>query len=332
MKKLLGAVAVVSLLATGAASAADVPAAAPMVTKSGWAPVNAWDGAYVSGALGLIRQHADINQNVSSAFNQTTIGDPLLGAGAVTTNIMTNTLSGTGDGRDNGIEAVFSVGYNFVFSSWLIGAQMDASWNRNKDVVTRMLGTNTNTGSQVVNSNVIVPGSHSTLATGVIDFSLQKNWTVSELARIGYFVTPKTLVYGGLGWSVSGFDLINNFGFVTSTSGCAAGAGADPSGGAAVGTCTFTMNGFTWTAGVEQDFGGWRGFLQFKSINYRAKDVTILGQNNGVSSRTGIDTFVPITVTTVQGMTDVRHVSASTLELNAGITIPLGVAFNRWRP
>jgi hypothetical protein len=88
MKKLLGAVAVVSLLATGAASAADVPVAAPMVTKSGWAPVNAWDGAYVSGALGLIRQHADINQNVSSAFNQTTIGDPLLGAGAVTTNIM----------------------------------------------------------------------------------------------------------------------------------------------------------------------------------------------------------------------------------------------------
>ena len=63
-----------------------------------------------------------------------------------------------------------------------------------------------------------------------------------------------------------------------------------------------------------------------------AKDVTILGQNNGVSSRTGIDTFVPITVTTVQGMTDVRHVSASTLELNASITIPLGVAFNRWRP
>jgi hypothetical protein len=330
MKNLFAAVAVVSLLAVRAAGAAD-QAPSPMVTKSGWASVNAWDGAYVSGALGLIWEHANINQSMSSVFNQTTIGDPFSGPGAVTTNIITSTLSGTANGRDRGIEAVFSVGYNFVFSSWLIGAQLDASWNRNKDVVTRMLGTNTNTNSQVVNSNVIVPGSQSTLATGVIDFSLQKNWTVSELARIGYFVTPKTLVYGGLGWSVSGFDLINNFGFVTSTSGCAAGAGADPSGGAAAGTCTFTMNGFTWTAGIEQDFGGWRGFLQFKGINYRAKDVIILGQNNGASSTNRIDTFVPITVSTVQGVTDVRHVSASTLELNAGITIPLGVAFNHWR-
>ncbi len=262
-------------------------------------------------------------------FNQTTT--TLLGG--TTTSIDTFNLSGTAEGRDRGIEAVFSVGYNFVFNSWLIGAQMDASWNRHKDVVTRMLGTQTNTSSSLVTSDVFPTRSSSTLATGVIDFNLQKNWTVSELARIGYFVTPKTLVYGGLGWSVSGFDLVSNFDNNALTGGCAATTAAGiPGDLQAAGSCTFTLNGFTWTAGVEQDFGGWRGFLQFKGINYRAKDIIILGQNNGTTSTSGINGAVPFTVTSVQGFTDVRHVSAHTLELNAGITIPLGVAFNHWRP
>jgi hypothetical protein len=248
--------------------------------------------------------------------------------GSVTTTIETSTLSGTAEGRDRGIQAVFSVGYNAVFNSWLFGVQTDASWNRKKDVVTRMQGTNTNTNSTLFNSNFFTPFSQSTLATGVIDFSLQKNWTVSELARIGYFVTPKTLVYGGLGWSVSGFDLYNNFGSLTA--GCAS-LGEMPVVNS-VGVCTFTMSGFTWSAGLEQDFGGWRGFLQFKGINYAAKDVIVLGQNNGNSSTSGINGTVPFTSTTVTGYTDVRRVSAHTLEFNAGITVPLGVAFNHWRP
>jgi opacity protein-like surface antigen len=191
-----------------------------------------------------------------------------------------------------------------------------------------MLGTQTNTSSSLFTSDVFPNTSRSTLATGVIDFNLQKNWTVSEVARIGYFVTPKTLVYGGLGWSVSGFDLVDNFDPNAVTGGCAAPRNAIPGDLVASGSCTFTLNGFTWTAGVEQDFGGWRGFLQFKGVNYRGKDVIILGQNNGSSTTTG--TFG--TTTVVQGFTDVRHVSASTLEFNAGITIPLGVAFNHWRP
>jgi len=321
MKKLFGAVAVVWLLAAAAGSAAaqGVP---PTGARSGWVPINAWDGAYISGALGLVWQRGTINQSVSALDSTTVLGAG--GPGTVIFDQTTNTLSGTAEGRDRGIEAVFSVGYNAVFNSWLIGAQTDASWNRKSDVVTRMLGTDTNTMSRL-----FTPGlSNSTLATGVIDFNLQKNWTVSELARIGYFVTPKTLVYGGLGWSVSGFDLINNFG--TQTAGCAAIAELMIVNG--VGVCTFTMSGFTWTAGVEQDFGGWRGFLQFKGINYRAKDVIILGQNNGTSSTTGTNGGFNFTQTTVTGYTDVRHVSATSLEFNAGITIPLGVAFNHLRP
>jgi hypothetical protein len=289
-------------------------------------PAQEAGGRRVSGALGLVWQRGTVNESVSALDSTTTLGAN--GPGTVTMDTTTNTLSGTAEGRDRGIQAVFSVGYNVVFSSWLIGAQTDASWNRKKDVVTRMLGTNSNTSSEVFNSNVFTPFSQSTLATGVIDFNLQKNWTVSELARIGYFATPKTLVYGGLGWSVSGFDLINNFG--SQTAGCAAIAEEMIVNG--VGVCTFTMSGFTWSAGVEQDFGGWRGFLQFKGINYRGKDVTILGQNNGTSSQTGTNGAFNFTQTTVTGYTDVRHVSATSLEFNAGITIPLGVAFNHWRP
>jgi hypothetical protein len=115
------------LLAAGAGSAAaqGVP---PAGARSGWAPVNASDGAYVSGALGLVWQRGTVNESVSALDSTTTLGAN--GPGTVTMDTTTNTLSGTAEGRDRGIQAVFSVGYNVVFSSWLIGAQTDASWNR----------------------------------------------------------------------------------------------------------------------------------------------------------------------------------------------------------
>ena len=230
-------------------------------------------------------------------------------------------LSGSAEGRDRGLQAVFSVGYNVVFGSWLIGAQMDASWNRNKDVVTRLQGTNFFQRSNLATFSVPqFNNSTQSSNAGVEDYNLVKNWTGSLLARGGYFVTPRTLVYGGLGWSVSGFDLVNNFNDNALTGGCAAG-----------GPCTFTLKGFTWTAGLEQDFGGWRGFLQVKGVSYRGKDVTVLGPNNGSFTSTVTTPGATGTVTGTQGSTDVRHVSASTLEFNAGVTIPLGVAFNFWR-
>ena len=230
------------------------------------------------------------------------------------------------------------MGYNVVFNSWLIGAQMDASWNRKKDVVTRLQGANFFQQSSVTSSSD--PGdNYSAQASnaGVEDYNLVKNWTVSELARIGYFVTPRTLVYTGLGWSVSGFDLVNNFSDVALTGGCAAASGVREVVGLAVrggggGPCTFTLSGFTWTAGVEQDFGGWRGFLQFKGVNYRSKDVVVFGQNNGSFSSTTTSFLGTSTTNGTQGSTDIRRVTAHTLEFNAGITIPLGIAFNHWRP
>ena len=69
---------------------------------------------------------------------------------------------------------------------------------------------------------------------------------------IGYRVTPDWLVYGLVGWSWGGFEWD-------------------------IGAVPFTLNGFTYGAGVEKDFG-WSlcAFVQYKGISYGSKGDRLL--------------------------------------------------------
>jgi opacity protein-like surface antigen len=181
----------------------------------------------------------------------------------------------------------FTTGYNFVWSSWLAGIQSDVSLNRNN---IRMRGGNQSvTSSTSINTFTSVSS-----ASNIVSSNLENKWTISEMVRLGYLVTPDLLVYGLVGWSWADFEW--NPGFTVTP---------------------FTMNGFTWGAGVEKDFGWLRAFLQYKGISYRNKDVDFSAPS---SSQTTSSVFA-FSTNTADSI--VRRFSGDVQQVTAGITIPL---------
>src|SRR5262249_21386022 len=153
----------------------------------------------------------------------------------------------------------FTMGYNVVLSYLLLGVQSEVSWNLSN---TRLLGVTSNTANSATTvpsplPPFLVPGtfsssSNATSTAGALETNLRNNWTISEMARIGFLI-DRALLYGLIGWSMGGFDL-----------------GDTP-------VRPFTLNGLTYGGGVEYDFGWLRAFLQFKGIDYRDKDLIAPG-------------------------------------------------------
>jgi len=79
----------------------------------------------------------------------------------------------------------------------------------------------------------------------------------------------------------------------------------------------YTLNGITWGAGVEKDFGWLRAFIQYKGIDFGSKSVKlpVASSQFGVN---GADVFNFQTTGS-----DVRRLSAIAQEITAGVTIPI---------
>ena len=176
-------------------------------------------------------------------------------------------------GKDIGAVFTFGMGYNVTWGRWLAGIQSEVSYNK---TLINATGSATSTSTN--------PGGFNTF-TQDVRADIERNWTISEMARIGYLVAPDWLVYGLVGWSWSGFDFRGDTGN---------GAVALP----------FTLSGVTWGAGVEKDFGWMRAFVQYKGIDFGSKDVSL----PSFSSTTFINGGVVQTFQT--SGTDVRRLSA----------------------
>jgi hypothetical protein len=135
-----------------------------------------------------------------------------------------------------------------LYSGWLIGIQSEVSRNLSN---TRLTGTAASAGRSTTTTTGTLFGAGFTTSasTGVFETNLRNEWTVSEMAKIGFLANRDWLVYGLVGWSVAGFDL-----------------GDNP-------VRPFTLDGITYGAGVERDFGWLRAFVQFKAIDYWSKDI-----------------------------------------------------------
>ena len=250
------------------------------------------------GSLGQSRN--DPLVNISQSFSNGALTSASVETG-------TNTVSGNASGNGAGAVFTFSGGYNVVlWNSWLFGVQPEASWNLSK---TRLTGTTTNIFTNTITTTFPPPaGAPSTSTssnTGSDEHTLQNDWTISALARIGYLVNQDWLVYGLVGWSWGGFDL--------------------DTGSAALGSQVFVMNGFTYGGGVEKNFGWLRAFIQVKAIDYghaniSTSDAFTSSQTNGAGTP-----FVNTFSQTTSGSFN-RSISANTVALTGGVTIPL------WHP
>jgi opacity protein-like surface antigen len=301
MKKLFFASVVLAVInAGGSALAADIPLKAPAPA----APyVPRWDGLYASFSAGGTWTKAEQtfreNSTDESVFEQFDPAGALEARGIST---QTGSRDESVSGKGGGAVFTFAMGYNVVWSSWLVGIQSEVSLNRNN---IRLAGTQ-DSRSRAINQTVfpiVSPPSFDDF-TNVFDikFNLENKWTISEMARFGFLPTPDLLVYGLVGWSWGGFEAFQ-------------------------GDIPFTLNGFTWGVGVEKDFGWLRAFVQYKGIRYKGKDVDVSNPGFNQSRSTNEDGSVRI-FTTTNTDAATRRFSADVAEVTAGVTIPIN--FRRW--
>jgi len=298
---LLSTVALVAGISTQSASAADLALKAPVAPAFA---VSRWDGAFVSFSAGGTWTRADerFSDSGSSVFNETDTD-----VGFLRTTTQTGQFSGsdsqqsTNNNRTGGAVFTFTTGYNFVWGSWLVGYQSEVSLNRNN---IRLEGTGSNSSSSTSQTTTTIGGTVfpgtpfvSTNANNFATFSeLDHKWTISEMARIGFLLRPDLSLYGLGGWSWAGFKFSDQ-------------------------DVSFTMNGPTWGVGLEKDFGWLRGFVQYKGVHYRDKDVNVSTPSNSANTFTQ-GTFNSTQTNTIAD-TATRTFSANYAEFTGGIIIPL---------
>ena len=186
----------------GSDPSAVVTPVVPLITK-GPAPVawpTSWTGLYGGVSFGAASLHATTSTLTHSVTNETNT------FGAITQTVAT-IADGlrTGSGRDWGGLADIYLGYNVrLGSNWILGAQVEGTVANNQATID---------ASQVSLSNRATtntpPGTTSTvstLSTATSTTALAERWAVSVLARAGWLIDPRDLVYVIGGYTYGGFE------------------------------------------------------------------------------------------------------------------------------
>lgn len=171
-KSALGLVAVGALLAAPA-MAADLrmPLKAPPVPMT---PVFSWSGCYIGADVGgaWARENADNNNpTILAGVDQAADSVALKGSSII------------GGGL---------IGCNVQFNSWVVGIEGDWSGTHLSDTQ--------------VGPNLFLNGTP--IGSGSVSFSRTVDWLASIRGRLGYTVTPNTLLYvtGGGAWAKTDFS------------------------------------------------------------------------------------------------------------------------------
>jgi len=177
-KLLLFAVAAASLMVGGAASAADVrmPVTAQPAAQPPAPPPLSWTGFYLGADIGGLW-----TRSVSGQWDPPPSG-PTLGVLPITGSLNTSALVGGVHG-----------GYNWQFAPvFVAGIEGDWSWT-----------TANTTFIQSWVSTITGPRPAALTHMNIVD-----NWLASIRGRIGYLITPVTLVYftGGGAWGQVGYN------------------------------------------------------------------------------------------------------------------------------
>jgi opacity protein-like surface antigen len=189
------------LVFTGVGSAASAAPPAP----------SQWDGFYASVSAGAAWLHGDTTQTfgLNNATSITDFNGFNLSGGATNSQTTTSAENDftSASGRNPGAVFTFTMGYNAVWNRYLAGIQSEVSYNQGG---TRMVGTFTDRFASTTVTTVptgVPPGNAGSVNSGAIEIQLTSRWTISEMARLGYLVTSDCLLYGLVGWSMSGFEL-----------------------------------------------------------------------------------------------------------------------------
>jgi outer membrane immunogenic protein len=205
MKKLiLGSVALAAMI-TDPAMAADMPVRAPSVYRAP-APAWSWTGFYVGGEVGA--KWLDDRWTATSLFDG---GGPLTGSPALPIDASSPRHYDITGARVGGY-----VGYNWQFDSkWVAGIEADAAWAHASSTQAGFPGC-TIASTCVVGAFATPNG----LPFGGDTTRVTMNWDASVRGRLGYLVTPDTLIYGTGGVAFQNIEAFGQCGSLISSALC----------------------------------------------------------------------------------------------------------------
>jgi outer membrane immunogenic protein len=241
MKKLtFGSIAIATLLATGSALAADIPAPAykapPVIV-----PLFSWTGFYIGGDIGGRWDNARWETTCqSTGFFGTCTNFPDRFANNNPQNFNSSSLKGGG-----------YAGYNWqVNQQWVVGVEGDAQWANN---------TKTNAG---------IPGLESPTVVGAPDGDssrIRQTWDASFRGRVGLLIAPTVMLFGTGGVAFTHIEQSASCGgslFPVGWCGLAANLGR---------TDTAKTDRVGWTAGAGIEGVVWQNWLaraEYRYANY----------------------------------------------------------------
>jgi outer membrane immunogenic protein len=235
------------------ASAADlrtpvVKAPPPVVV-----PAFSWTGFYIGGHVGGKRGKADFGERFDVLFP----GFATLGLPAIAPIVIVPSRFGTipaASGANTGFVGGGQIGYNWQISSFLIGFEADASWNRVRPSV---------------NVTVIDPFAFQTL-TG--SYTAQIDWTASLRARLGA-TFDRVLLYATGGVAFAGGRFNSSFTLNNPVPGIVF---PIPSSGTNTASSDFSRIGWTIGGGLEWAIDrNWSIAGEYRYSDYGTKSVTL---------------------------------------------------------
>ena len=286
---------------TNSTSPYVTPTAGPVYPLAAKAPLAVrafdWSGPYAGFSLGL----GFLNANTTTTGTFTSVDRDLPSPPGLTTTNTTNTIASGKVRHETGALADLYIGYNFrPAAGWVSGVQLEGSLGRffarfNESGASNSTNVRSDSGLTNISS-----------ATFTQKDSLNITFMVSALARLGFLVTPRDLVYGLAGWSYAGFNTtLPNV--------------EDPS---------FGANGVTVGAGWErQILDTWTLKLEYRYTQFES--ITVPGFSSSVS--TNFNNFInpPVPVSSFsQTSNEASRVSPSLHVIRVGLTHYFGDDWN----
>jgi opacity protein-like surface antigen len=248
-----------------------------------------WSGPYAGISVGV----GWLNANTSGSNSDSDTDNEF--PGFFDTDLTRSALSGSSSPQTGGVADLY-VEYNFQLSNtWVAGVQVEGSLGRfytrfNQSGISGFTETRSDVGVNNISSSNFTEND-----------SLNINFMVSALARVGYLVTPRDLIYGLAGWTFAGFT--TNL------------PSEDPS---------FGANGVTVGAGWERRIlDSWTLKLEYRYTKFQTINLT--------QSDTGVQTnFNGGFATSSSVFTDVStaSISPSLHVLRVGLTHYFGEGWN----
>ena len=225
-----------AIAASGGANAADIAVQPPPLPVT-----QMWDGLYAGVSFGPSWLRAGTSTLTHSVTTSTTVA----GGTTLVQTTTTDTLSNA-RGSNWGAQSDLYLGYNFrLGGNFVAGMQVEGTIANNQ---AQLNGTQSSFANRIT---TLTPQgtttSSSTLTNSTVLDGLAERWAVSALARLGWLVDPRDLVYVVGGYTYGGFEW---------------------------GTRTFGLNGATVGAGWEREIApGWTLKAEYRYTRFQDRDL-----------------------------------------------------------